>query len=428
METLYICKKNKMKDLLKEVILEQKVISPEPFVDRHFPENLIKCKEIIIISGIRRCGKSVLLQQIRNTNIERDYYINFDDERLIHFKTENFRILHEVFIELFGEQSTFYFDEIQNIPEWERFVRRLYDAGNKIYLTGSNASLLSKELGTRLTGRNIPYELYPFSFSEYLSFRGMKHQPNDALTTKGRALLSKNFQQYLTEGGFPQFLHNSDNDYLKALYENILYRDVMVRNNLSNEREIIKLVTFLASNTAKLSSNNSLTVATGIKSPTTIKNYISYLADTYLLFQVNKFDYSLKKQIQNPKKTYFIDNALTSRLGFNFSGNTGRYLENLVFIELKRRKKTVFYHSDKHECDFVVRDGNTISEAIQVSYDISDTATYAREMAGLSEAMNLNKLSSGLVITANEDKTIVEDNKTIRIVPAWKWLLEKENK
>jgi len=415
-----------MKDLLKEVILEQKETATELYVDRHFPEKLRQCKEIIIISGIRRCGKSVLLQQIRSANKEHDYYINFDDERLIHFKAENFRILHEVFIEQFGEQHTFYFDEIQNIPEWERFVRRLYDAGNKVYLTGSNASLLSRELGTRLTGRHIPFELYPFSFNEYLSFRGVKYHPDDALTTKGRALLSKNFNQYLTEGGFPQFLKNADTDYLKTLYENILYRDVMVRNNLSNEREIIELVTFLASNTAKLSSNNSLTAATGIKSPTTIKNYISYLANTYLLFQINKFDYSLKKQIQNPKKTYFIDNALASRLAFGFSDNTGRYLENLVFIELKRRKKTVYYHSDKHECDFLIRQSNTITEAIQVLHDISDPNTLSREMNGLEEAMEQYKLSSGLIITSGDDKTIQRDKKSIRVIPAWKWLLDPD--
>lgn len=413
-----------MKDLLKEVILEQRDTSSESFVDRHFPERLCQCKEIIIISGIRRCGKSVLLQQIRKANKEQDYYINFDDERLTHFKSENFRVLHEVFIELFGEQHIFYFDEIQNIPEWERFVRRLYDSGNKIFLTGSNASLLSRELGTRLTGRHIPFELYPFSFSEYLSFRGVKYRPNDALTTKGRALLSKNYHQYLIEGGFPQFLRNLDTDYLKTLYENILYRDVMVRNNLSNEREIIELVTFLAGNTAKLSSNNSLTAATGIKSPTTIKNYISFLANTYLLFQINKFDYSLKKQIQNPKKTYFIDNALVSRLAFGFSDNTGRYLENLVFIELKRRNKSVYYHSDKHECDFLIRQGNTITEAIQVSHDISDTKTLSREIAGLTEAMEQHELSSGLIITSGTDERIVKDKKTIQIIPAWKWLLE----
>ena len=415
-----------MKELLKEVLLEQHEYSNSDFINRAFPKDLIQCQEIIVISGIRRCGKSTLLHQLRNENNEKDYYINFDDERLLQFTANDFRILHELFIEMYGEQHTFYFDEIQNIPEWERFVRRLYDSGKKVYLTGSNATLLSRELGTRLTGRYIPFQLYPFSFEEYLRFFGFEFQKNDVYKTNFRATLSRYFEEYLFNGGFPQYLKNKNPDYLRSLFENILYRDVMVRNKLTNEKEILELVYFLASNASKLSSNNSLTSSTGIKSPTTVKNYIEFLSNTYMLFQISKFDYSVKKQIQNPKKTYFIDNALASKLGFSFSANKGRYLENLVFIELLRRKEEVFYHSVKHECDFLIRDGANISGAIQVCHNFSNAETKSREMQGLLEAMQIHNLSSGLIITNDYEETFKAEGKTIKVKIAWKWLLEKE--
>lgn len=412
-----------MKELLKEVLVEQHEYSNLDFIKRAFPQELIQCQEIIVISGIRRCGKSTLLHQLRNENNEKDYYINFDDERLLQFTANDFRVLHELFIEMYGEQHTFYFDEIQNIPEWERFVRRLYDSGKKVYLTGSNATLLSRELGTRLTGRHIPFQLYPFSFEEYLRFSGFKFQENDVYKTKSRAILSRYFEEYLFNGGFPQYLKNKNPDYLRSLFENILYRDVMVRNKLTNEKELLELVYFLASNASKLSSNNSLTGSTGIKSSTTVKNYIEFLSNTYMLFQISKFDYSVKKQIQNPKKTYFIDNALASKLGFSFSTNKGRFLENLVFIELLRRKEEVFYHSVKHECDFLIRDGANISGAIQVCHNFSNAETKSREMQGLLEAMQIHNLSSGLILTNDHEETIVAEGKTIMVKMAWKWLL-----
>jgi hypothetical protein len=324
---------------------------------------------------------------------------------------------------MYGEQHTFYFDEIQNIPEWERFVRRLYDSGEKVYLTGSNATLLSRELGTRLTGRHIPFQLYPFSFEEYLRFSGFKFQKNDVYKTKSRAILSRYFEEYLFNGGFPQYLKNKNTDYLRSLFENILYRDVMVRNKLTNEKELLELVYFLASNASKLSSNNSLTSSTGIKSSTTVKNYIEFLSNTYMLYQISKFDYSVKKQIQNPKKTYFIDNALASKLGFSFSNNKGRFLENLVFIELLRRKEEVFYHSVKHECDFLIRDGLNITGAIQVCHNFSNAETKSREMQGLLEAMQIHNLTSGLILTNDQEETIVAEDKTIMVKMVWKWLL-----
>jgi len=412
-----------MKEILKVVIADQLSFlhDAEHFVERKIPQNLIDNPEILVISGVRRCGKSTLLQQIRKQREEKDYYLNFDDDRLVNFSMNDFQTLYELFIELFGEQKTFYFDEIQNIFGWERFVRRLHDHGNKVFVTGSNATMLSRELGSHLTGRFIRYELYPFSFPEFLKFKGVKISKNNHNSIE-RAKLKGAFNEYFSLGGFPIFLRIKEDDSLKYLFESILYKDIMVRNKLTNEKELLELVYFLASNVAKLSSYNSLAKVIGVKNASTVKNYLSFFQDSYLTFQINKYDYSLKKQIQNPKKTYFIDNALVKKLGFSFSENTGRLLENLVFIELKRRKKTIFYHRDKGECDFVIRDGFRITEAIQVCFAFENADTKNREISGLLEALESYSLERGTILTMDTEENLSINGKSIEIVPVWKWL------
>jgi len=413
-----------MKEILKQVILDQREQQiARHIVPRDIPVNLLSMHEILIISGVRRCGKSTLLQQIREQQTEKDFYLNFDDERLTDFTVKDFQALTEVLISLFGEQHIYYFDEIQNIAGWERFVRRLYDSGNKVFVTGSNASMLSHELGTHLTGRYLQFELYPFSFAEYLKLRKINVVETDFFTTKGKATLYRELEEYMKSGGFPQFIQNREPDYLKSLFESILFRDVMVRNKLTNEREMLELVRFLATNLAALSTNSSLAKVIGVKNPATVKNYIYYLNNSYLLFQVFKFDYSLNKQIQNARKTYFIDLALAKRLGFSFSENMGRMLENLVYLELLRRKKEVFYHLGKYECDFLVRNGYDITEAIQVCYSLHNEQTRTRELKGLTEAMDTHKLSDGLIITFDTEEEISLGEKNIKIVQLWKWLL-----
>lgn len=412
----------KMKALLKQVIFDQQMLLHEKWVERNIPQSLIDCNEVLVISGIRRCGKSVLLQQIRAKQPEKDYCFNFDDDRLAKFSVDNFQQLYEVFIELFGEQNTFYFDEIQNITGWELFVRRLYDKGCKVFVTGSNAKMLSRELGTHLTGRYCSYEIYPFSFSEYLDFFEINIKQDDFYSTVGVANLTKYFNQYLYDGGFPHYIKSKNEIYLKSLYESILYKDVMVRNKLNNEKEILELVYFLASNVAKLSSYSSLSRLIGLKHPVTIKNYIEHIENTYLIFQISKYDHSLKKQLANPKKTYFIDNAIVHKLGFNITENYGRLFENLVFIELKRRTYEVFYHSDKTECDFLIRIANKIVQAIQVCYTFNNE-TRSREIKGLIDALNFYNLDDGLIITTDKEEDIEISGKKISIVPAWKWLL-----
>lgn len=410
---------------LISIILDQKeYYNNIQFIPRLENLNISFGKEITVISGIRRCGKSTLLQEIRLKNDESDYFLNFDDERLIQFKVEDFQRLYEVFIELFGEQSTFYFDEIQNIPNWERFVRRLYDSGKKVYITGSNASMLSRELGTHLTGRYIQYELFPFSFKEFLAFNNISYNKDDLFTTSGKSKLKKWFNNYFKWGGFPEYLQSKNREYLKSLYESILYRDVLVRNKLTNEKEILELMYYLSSNVARLSSYNSLKKIIGVKNASTVKKYLEFLQNTYLIFLVNKFDFSLKKQLQNPKKFYLIDNALTNELGFHTSSDNGYLLENLVFIELKRRRKQVYYFKNNFECDFLIREKNKISMAIQVTWSIENAQTREREINGLLKAMELFNLDGGIILTENSSEEVKINNKTISIRPVWQWLLQ----
>ena len=417
-----------MKDLLKQIILEQQEIlhaQNKRYVQRYIADEWLQTSEILIISGIRRCGKSVLMQQIRDRLVEKDFFFNFDDERLANFKLDDFQKLQECFVELFGEQHTYYFDEIQNIEGWERFVRRLYNAGNKIVITGSNARMLSRELGTHLTGRYIQVEIYPFSFQEYLAMNEIPVNAKTLYTTTGRATMVKSFVKYMECGGFPKFLQDGSVSYLTSLYESIIYRDILTRNGLTNEKEMLELMFYLASNATKRVTYSSLGKVVGIQHPDTIKNYLEYIQQTYLISQLFRYDPSVKKQMMSPKKIYFVDNAIIKRIGFNATENNGVFLENLVFIELKRRGWDVYYYADKKECDFIVRKGLHISDAYQVTLKMDSPQTREREIAGVREAMQAYSLSKGYILTFEGKETINFDDGTIvAVVPVWEWILQ----
>lgn len=417
-----------MKDLLKQILLEQQEIlhaQNKRYVQRYIADEWLQTSEILIISGIRRCGKSVLMQQIRDRLVEKDFFFNFDDERLANFKLDDFQKLQECFVELFGEQHTYYFDEIQNIEGWERFVCRLYNAGNKIVITGSNARMLSRELGTHLTGRYIQVEIYPFSFQEYLAMNEIPVNAKTLYTTTGRATMVKSFVKYMECGGFPKFLQDGSVSYLTSLYESIIYRDILTRNGLTNEKEMLELMFYLASNATKRVTYSSLGKVVGIQHPDTIKNYLEYIQQTYLISQLFRYDPSVKKQMMSPKKIYFVDNAIIKRIGFNATENNGVFLENLVFIEMKRRGWDVYYYADKKECDFIVRKGLHISDAYQVTLKMDSPQTREREIAGVREAMQAYSLSKGYILTFEGKETINFDDGTIvEVVPVWEWILQ----
>jgi len=415
-----------IKDSLKEIMFGQKDVfnSRKDLIHRDIElEKYIATSQVVIISGIRRCGKSSLLFLIKEKmNLkESEYcYFNFDDERIIADISilENIYNLH---IEVYGKEPVLFLDEIQNINNWEKFVNRMYEQGIKIFVTGSNAKLLSSEISTSLTGRNKLIELYPFSFSEYLRFIGNNYDLN-RITAKSKSLLLKDFNNYFETGGFPLVVKENDTELINAYFQDILYRDIISRYRLTQVNEIKQIGLYFASNIGKLFSYSTLQEISGVKSLSSIKDYLYYYEQSYLYFYLKKFDYSVKKQIMNSKKVYTIDPAFAHRLGFNFSENKGRILENIVYLELLRRGKEVYYHSGKKECDFVIKEGLDIVEAIQVAYQVN-VNNCEREYQGLHEAMTIYNLKEGLVLNYNSEESFIPDNVGMKVLPVWEWLL-----
>jgi predicted AAA+ superfamily ATPase len=377
----------------------------------------------MIISGLRRSGKSTIQRSLQLELVKSDYYLNFDDDRLIRFQVEDFQTLLEVLIELFGDHSTFYFDEIQNIEGWERFVRRLYEQGKKIYITGSNARLLSKELGTHLTGRYIQFEVFPLSFQEIVHHKNPEVLSKKALSTNEIGIIHSHFSNYLKNGGIPDYVKFEKSEYLKDLLEGILYRDIIARYRINDEKALRELVHYLASNIGKEFSYTNLGKVVGLSSPHTIVNYCTYLEQCYLYFFVSRYSHSLKKQIQYNKKCYMIDPALIRTTGFRISEDRGRLLENIVFLHLRMQTKEIYFHKDRKECDFIIREGNQIIQAIQVTTNFSDEEVRNREIEGLIEAMSAYSLRKGIILTENEQDTIEMNGFLILVIPIWSWLL-----
>jgi hypothetical protein len=419
-------------ELLKKIVLDQAEVIGVP-TDYHQREaedklrSLLANQEVTVITGVRRCGKSVLMQRMRNETAESDYFLNFEDDRLATFSQEDFQLLYEVLLELFGEQTTFYFDEIQNIPGWEVFVRRLYNSGNKVVVTGSNATLFSDELGTRLTGRYVQLSIYPFSFHEYAKYKNLALVEKSEFSTKQASQMKQIFNEYCKQGGIPEYIRNQQVDYLHGLYESIIFRDIVVRYKLPSIAILKQLVFFLASNCSKETTYVALQKLLGLGSSTTIADYCAYLENSYLCFFVNRYALSVKKQLRSAKKVYFVDHALAKTLGFSFSEDYGRMLENIVYIELRRRYRDIYYHQEKKECDFVIHEGNKIKQAIQVCQTLSDPLTRERELAGLLEALQTYDLAEGYILTEQESGEehiqLVDKTVRIRIMPVWRWLV-----
>lgn len=382
---------------------------------------------IVILSGMRRTGKSTLQKQIQQAHFKSsEYFFNFEDERLLNFTVSDFNKLYEVFVELYGQQNIFFLDEIQNIPNWEMFIRRMQDKGFKFFITGSNASLLSRELGTKLTGRHITLTLYPFSFLEYLSFKGFKFEIDMLLQTQYRGIIKNHFQEYLQNGGLPEYLQYQDSSLLKRTYEDILYRDIITRYDINSVKAFRELCLYLLSNIGTLVSYRKLAATLEIGSVTTVKNYLEYLENSFLFFTLQKYSPSLKKQNIANKKIYCLDNGLIEAIAFQFSKNSGHYLENLVYIELRRREKEIYYYQTKNslEVDFVVRQGREIVELIQVCEGFHQPATRKREISALLAALEETNIAQGLILTLDHQEEIKLEGKTIIVTPIYQWLLK----
>lgn len=242
-----------------------------------------------------------------------------------------------------------------------------------------------------------------------------------------KALIKKYFSEFKRMGGLPEYLENKHIQYLHQLYENILYKDIIVRNKITLEKPIKELVYYLASNNCKEFTYNSLRKLIGLASANTVSDYCHHLESSFLCFTVNRFSYSVKEQIQHSKKIYFIDQALAEAVGFKFTEDYGRILENIVFLQLKRKDKEIYFHKLNKECDFLIRDGYKISEAIQVCTTLKNEETRQREVNGLLEAMLTYDLNQGLIITDDEKDQIEETYKSknfkIEVIPCWEWLL-----
>lgn len=413
------------KKILKQIILDQResFLKKTDIIDRDLEKSFIDSRKISVITGVRRSGKSTLLKQIAR-KFENFLYFNFDDERLIDFTYADFNSLLGLTFEVYNGTKVFFFDEIQNIYGWEKFASRLFAEGYKVFVTGSNAKLLSSELATSLTGRHLTAELYPFGFKEYLMMKKIEFKKD--YSTKETSKIKKMFNEYLELGGFPEILMSKNKEELKQIYEDILFKDLIVRFKIRDVKSFRELLLFLFSNAGKKISFNNLSKILDFKSVATVKNYIEFFEKVYLLFPIYLFDYSIKKQIKNDRKIYGIDTGLLKTVSFNFSKNNGRYLENLVFIELKRRGINPFYYITKQgkEIDFLIRKGVKTSELIQVSYELSDKDTFAREIDGLMGGLKEFNLKEGLILTEYEETDIKKDGKKIVIKPVYKWLIE----
>lgn len=359
-----------------------------------------------IVSGIRRCGKSTLIHQWCASSPHKTLQLNFDDLRMLTFSTQDFRALDYVISEM--KPHVLCFDEIQTIPGWELYIRQKLDQNYDCIVTGSNASMLSRELGTKLTGRHLNMELYPFSYKEYLSYC---HKEN----------CSSSFEEYLKDGGFPSYLRTKNQEVLKTLLDDILFRDICVRYSINDITLLQKLCLYLFSTVANPANPSKLAQSFHVKSPTTMLEYFDYLEQAYLIQRLYKFSSSRRAQQLAPKKIYTNDNALVYATNASHSANIGFMLENAVFNFLKQSNCSLNYFSDNScECDFIAKDSNGNYNAIQVCWEINDNCR-ERECNGLLKAMQTLDLKSGTIVTFNQHDFEIRDDREINIIPAFEY-------
>jgi len=409
---------------LRDVILRQKRELEESkareYVKRDIPFANREKPIIKVITGPRRAGKSFYALN----ELESFGYCNFDDEALV--ELDDYDELVATIDRIYQVPNVLFLDEIQNLDSWELFVNRLRRAGRNLVISGSNARLLSRELATHLTGRYSKIIVFPFSFSEYLDYAGKE------LTTADK---KSHFQTYLQQGGYPEpLIHDlSQKQYLETLFESTLFKDIVTRHNPRYPEALEKLAYHLISNFCNPVAYKTVAEFTDIGSDQTVQKYLSYLEETYLLFQVKRFSYKTKQQERANKKTYVIDNGLVSTIGFRFSSDVGRFYENLAAIQLKKQQLTgeleFFYYKNNYEVDFVIKKGTTVTHLIQVCSDLKKPSTRDREVRGLLHAREKLQCNNLLILTGNYEGTeqVEWHNKsgTIRCVPLWKWLLGK---
>jgi predicted AAA+ superfamily ATPase len=398
-----------LKSEIEQAYLTQQEITNAKvdFVPRTYLNKIIgKGSHIEVLSGIRRCGKSTLMKLLMQRIKKPIAYFNFEDARINGFEVNDFQKLDEI---IGKGKAAYFFDEIQNIASWEIFVRQLHERGEKVHITGSNASLLSKELGTRLTGRHLRHELFPFSFQEFLVFKKLKY------TVAA-------FEKYMELGGFPEYLRDPNPEVLQTLLRDIVLRDIAIRYGIKNSKILMDLTLYLISNIGKEISYNNLKKTFNIGSANSVSDYLTWLEDTYVLFYLPRFSWSAKSVAINPRKVYAIDNGLVNANSLSFSKDKGRLLENIVYQYLRQKQYQLFYFRENKECDFVVFEKNKCKQVIQVCSQI-DSDNNARELDGLIAAMEFFKLKEGFIITLNQKDKLVFNGKTVYLIPAFEFIV-----
>ena len=417
------------KSIIKEQREElEKIEKEEKIIERtglNKSKESLKYPNILAILGIRRCGKSIFSYLLAKPH--KFAYINFDDERLAGLKSDDLNKILESFYELYEDIDYIILDEIQNVDNWELFVNRLRRT-KKIILTGSNSKLLSGELSTHLTGRYLDIILFPFSFKEFLKLKEVKE--NKVYTTQEKAEIMKTLQEYLEIGGFPE-AYKFGKGMISKIYEDILTKDILLRYNISKKEEIKKLAKYLITNSSGEITYSKLARIFNIKHVSTISNWISYLENAFLIFRLERFDFKLKQQFIAPKKVYCIDSGLMNTIGFKFSENRGKVIENEVALELQRRKAKensfeVYYWKDyqQNEVDFIIKKDKKIESLIQVSYINSKEEIKEREINALLKASKKLRCKNLIVITWDYETEEKFGGEIIKFVPLWKWLLE----
>ena len=416
---------------IEKVLLEQQdeLEALEGEVLIHRPEeDLINLNSKLaqVVIGVRRSGKSTLcFNALRKAGVHYAY-ANFDDERLEELETKDLDNVLQTLYKIYGKFDYLFLDEIQNIDGWPLFVNRLLRQRIHIIITGSNAKLLSTELATHLTGRHHKIELFPFSFKDWCSIKDVEYT---RLTTKNKGLLSKAYEEYFRQGGFPELISGEENlkEYISTLIDNIISQDIKKRYKIRNIDALKRLAHHILNETPTLIVKDTLQNIIGIKSERTLGNYLMYLNQTYLISTISKYSSRSRERARN-EKSYAIDVAFMDKRENAFSGeNLGWRLETIVYLELLRRKagteNDIYYYQGRSaEADFVVCDGNKTLAVYQVSYDISNDKTRKREIKGCIAGAKATKCDNIFLITDHESEVIEEDGYSIQVVPIWEWL------
>ena len=359
-----------------------------------------------IITGLRRCGKSTLMQQVAKRYPQNDILsLNFEDINLTGFEADDFKRLYSLVSEK-GVHNLF-FDEIQIVKGWEVFIHQLLREGHNVFVTGSNASMLSAELGTHLTGRHISTELFPFSYHEYLTYNKKNASENSLM-------------QYLVDGGMPEYLSSKDKRVLLALLDDVLIRDIAIRHNIRNIEPLKKLTSYLLTNIAKPYTASRLTSVADNMATSSVIDFIAHLRDAYLIDSIGLFSNNVRTTQRNPKKVYAIDTGISNAVSLSPTADYGRLLENHVFLCLRRQHKGhIYYYQGAGECDFVVSDSHNRPTALfQVCLRLTDE-NLSREVGGLREAMAQLGIPSGTLITLSDEDRLQVPEGEIKIVKAY---------